>query len=49
MQLPDTVLPSGLTEDEIREACRSLKGAMLRQEVYALDGTCGGRAALQRL
>jgi hypothetical protein len=28
-----------LTVDEEREACRALKGAMLRQEVYALDGT----------
>lgn len=37
--LPDTVLPPDLTLDEEREACRSLKGAMLRQEVYALDGT----------
>jgi RHS repeat-associated protein len=37
--LPDTVLPSGLTLDEEREACRALKGSMLRQEVYALDGT----------
>jgi RHS repeat-associated protein len=37
--LPDTVLPAGLTLDEEREACRALKGAMLRQEVYALDGT----------
>jgi len=37
--LPDTLLPMGLTLDEEREACRSLKGAMLRQEVYALDGT----------
>ena len=25
--------------DEEREACRALKGSMLRQEVYALDGT----------
>ena len=39
MLLPDTVLPAGLTVDEEREACRTLKGAMLRQEVYALDGT----------
>ncbi|GAA0408676.1 hypothetical protein Acor_71520 [Acrocarpospora corrugata] len=31
--LPDTVLPAGLT----REACRALKGSMLRQEVYADD------------
>lgn len=37
--LDDTVLPTGLTVDEEREACRALKGAMLRQEVYALDGT----------
>jgi RHS repeat-associated protein len=37
--LDDTVLPTGLTAEEEREACRSLKGAMLRQEVYALDGT----------
>ncbi|MDH5496076.1 MAG: hypothetical protein OEY12_01355 [Nitrospira sp.] len=37
--LDDTVLPLGLTLEEEREACRSLKGAMLRQEVYALDGT----------
>ncbi|MEO1396822.1 MAG: SpvB/TcaC N-terminal domain-containing protein [Cyanobacteria bacterium J06634_5] len=37
--LEDTVLPVGLTIDEEREACRALKGAMLRQEVYALDGT----------
>jgi RHS repeat-associated protein len=35
----DTVLPDGLTADEEREACRALKGAMLRQEFYALDGT----------
>ena len=37
--LPDTLLPPGLTLDEEREACRALKGAMLRTEVYALDGT----------
>ena len=37
--LPDTVLPSGVTPDEEREACRALKGSMLRQEVYGLDGT----------
>ena len=39
MSLPDTVLPYGLSGDEIREAIRSLKGSVLRQEVYALDGT----------
>ena len=37
--LDDTLLPDGLTIEEEREACRALKGAMLRQEVYALDGT----------
>jgi RHS repeat-associated protein len=37
--LADTVLPSGLTPKEEREAARALKGSMLRQEVYALDGT----------
>jgi hypothetical protein len=37
--LDDTVLPTGLTTEEEREACRALKGSMLRQEVYALDGT----------
>jgi RHS repeat-associated protein len=37
--LPDTVYPSGLEPEDEREACRALKGSMLRQEVYALDGT----------
>ncbi len=37
--LEDTILPGGLTIKEEREACRALKGSMLRQEVYALDGT----------
>ncbi len=37
--LDDTILPDDLTVDEEREACRALKGSMLRQEVYALDGT----------
>lgn len=36
--LPDTLLPEGLSIAEEREACRALKGMMLRQEVYALDG-----------
>jgi RHS repeat-associated protein len=35
--LPDTHLPAGLTLEEEREACRALKGSMLRQEVYADD------------
>jgi RHS repeat-associated protein len=37
--LPDTVIPPHLTLEEEREACRALKGSMLRQEVYAQDGT----------
>ena len=37
--LEDTVLPGGLTVDEERETCRALRGSMLRQEVYALDGS----------
>ncbi|TET88622.1 MAG: toxin, partial [Desulfobacteraceae bacterium] len=37
--LEDTVLPPDLTIEEEREAYRALKGQMLRQEVYALDGT----------
>jgi hypothetical protein len=38
--LDDTLIPPGvLTVEEEREACRALKGRMLRQEVYALDGT----------
>jgi RHS repeat-associated protein len=35
--LPDTVLPNNFSAQEDREACRALKGAVLRQEVYALD------------
>jgi RHS repeat-associated protein len=37
--LPNTPLPSGLTIAEQREACRALKGSLLRQEVYAQDGS----------
>jgi RHS repeat-associated protein len=37
--LPDTELPAELTPEEEREACRALKGSVLRQEIYALDGT----------
>jgi RHS repeat-associated protein len=39
MLLEDTILPAGLMPEEAREACRSLKGSTLRQEVYALDST----------
>jgi hypothetical protein len=39
MLLDDTLVPPGITADEAREAVRALKGSILRQEVYALDGT----------
>jgi len=42
--LPDTALPAGLTAQEEREACRALKGSMLRQEVYADDAGPGAPA-----
>ena len=35
--VPDTILPAGLNLEEEREACRALKGWMLRQEIYADD------------
>src|SRR5262245_2519889 len=50
MLLDDTLLPStirrpdgtripwALSGEETREACRALKGSILRQEIYALDG-----------
>ena len=37
--LPDSELPSNLDDDEMREAARALKGSILRQEVYADDGS----------
>ena len=37
-------MPPDLTGDEMREAARALKGSILRQEVYADDGTA--KAAL---
>lgn len=48
--LPDTILPTGLTLDEEREACRALKGSMLRQEVYAddADPPCATPEQIQR-
>jgi hypothetical protein len=51
MLLDDTVLPTdilladntrvsyNLSGEEMREACRALRGSVLRQEVYGLDGT----------
>jgi hypothetical protein len=44
--LPDTIrladgtrTPFDLSAEEAREACRALKGSILRQEIYAFDGT----------
>ena len=37
--LPDTELPANLSVDEMREAARALKGSILRQEIYAEDGS----------
>ncbi|MCG8410760.1 MAG: hypothetical protein MI739_05695, partial [Bacteroidales bacterium] len=37
--LPDTVLPQNLTAQEEREACRALRGQLLRSETYASDGS----------
>src|SRR5690606_7340298 len=39
VRLPDTVLPAALRQEEAPEAARALAGAMLRQEVFAEDGT----------
>jgi RHS repeat-associated protein len=40
VKMPDgTGLPWNLTGDDWREACRSLKGSILRQEIYGLDGS----------
>lgn len=37
--ISDTVVPAGLTAEEMREAYRALKGSTLRVEVYAEDDT----------
>lgn len=37
--LRDTVLPAGLSALEEREAARALRGRVLRQEIYAEDGS----------
>jgi RHS repeat-associated protein len=42
--LPDTDLPPNLTIEEMREAARALRGSLLRQEIYAEDGSA--KAAL---
>ena len=38
-KLPDTIVPFTLGTADLREAYRSLKGKVLREEVYADDGT----------
>jgi len=38
-RLQPTILPPGASAEEMREACRALRGRVLRQEVYARDGT----------
>ncbi|MDC0747116.1 SpvB/TcaC N-terminal domain-containing protein [Polyangium mundeleinium] len=38
-ELPDAVLEAGLSPRDLREACRALKGQILRTEVYAFDGS----------
>jgi RHS repeat-associated protein len=43
VKLPDgSRLPWSMSAAEALEACRALKGSILRQEVYALDGTGQG-------
>ncbi|WP_372635471.1 SpvB/TcaC N-terminal domain-containing protein [Fodinibius sp.] len=37
--LPDTSLPEDLSTEEQRQACRALKGHLLRKEIYAEDGS----------
>ncbi|MFQ6163343.1 SpvB/TcaC N-terminal domain-containing protein [Sinorhizobium meliloti] len=37
--LSSAVLPPALATPDWREACRALKGSLLREEVYGLDGT----------
>ncbi|RQZ06079.1 toxin [Burkholderia sp. Bp9031] len=45
--LDDSTVPADLTPDEAREACRALKGSMLRQEVYADDADHPGATPQQ--
>jgi RHS repeat-associated protein len=45
--LDDTIVPPGLTLEEEREACRALRGSVLRQEVYADDADHPGAAPEQ--
>ncbi|WP_313674468.1 SpvB/TcaC N-terminal domain-containing protein [Mycolicibacterium sp.] len=42
-RLPDNLLPDPLDDIDRRELCRSLKGLMLRQEVFGRDGSAKER------
>lgn len=42
--LRDTILPTGLSIQDEREAARALRGSMLRQEIYADDEDGTGRS-----
>jgi RHS repeat-associated protein len=37
--LQPTIMPDGAAPEEMREACRALRGRVLRQEVYTIDGS----------
>lgn len=37
--LASAVLPPGLATQDWREACRALKGTLIREEIYGLDGS----------
>jgi hypothetical protein len=47
--LPDTDLPADLSVQEMREACRALKGSILRQEIYTEDGTAKAELPYSRV
>jgi RHS repeat-associated protein len=46
---PASLLPTGFSADELREAFRACKGMMLRQEVFALDAPAQGATDAQRI
>ena len=41
-ELDGPTLPTDCSAEELREACRALRGRILREEVYAQDGTTEG-------
>ncbi|HXU01082.1 MAG TPA: SpvB/TcaC N-terminal domain-containing protein, partial [Polyangia bacterium] len=48
MLLPDTIIPSGMSIQDEREAMRALRGQMLHQEVCADDAAVVGPAVAER-